>query len=41
MVPVPVMTMVVLGENATGVIDYEGRFGSRFVIDCASLCRVL
>jgi hypothetical protein len=41
MVAVPVMTMVVLGGNATGIIDYKGQFGDRFGMDCASLCRVL
>jgi hypothetical protein len=41
MVPVPVMTMVVLRENATGVIDCEGQLGNRFGTDYASLCRVL
>ena len=37
MMPVPVMTMVVLGENGTGVIEYEDQFGNRFGMDCISL----
>jgi hypothetical protein len=37
MVPVPVMTMVVLGENETGLIDYAGQFGNRFGEDCAGI----
>ena len=37
MMPVPVMTMVILGENGTGVIEYEDQFGNRFGMDCISL----
>jgi hypothetical protein len=41
MVPVPVMTMVVLGGNATDIIDYKGQFGDRFGMDYESLCGIL
>jgi hypothetical protein len=42
MMQVPtIMTMVVLGENGTGVIEHEDRFGNLFGMDCESLYRLL